>query len=664
MKKILVLSGLFLTFISLNTFADQKIPIKHFVCDSAMTSGTLSPDGKYFAAMVPATGAKCSIEENDDPQAARVLLVIDLETNTPNVLSGTAGRSRLVQFFWLNDTRLGFYRQPMMGEDTYSLWAINVDGTKPKKLIAGEIEDGYFTYAQVQNLLEDDDEHVLVSYNQRRPKYRDIHKLNIYTGKLKIVAKDPVIDGQTSMGWAIDQQGLVRGYYAVKGLNYYLYHRNDADSDFELLRTFKHQGPSFQPSQYSYDPRYVYMSGQAVAKDGTVIDDSDTAALWLYDAYEDKFVEKLYENPKYDVGGIAISSKTEKPIFISYYADAPERVWLDKELEEIYASIEASFPNDKVSIGGWTDDEDKAIIRTWSDVNPGAMYYYDRNKGSISFIAKSRPWIDENQMSPMMPISFTARDGLTVNGYLTIPKNSDGKNLPLIVNPHGGPASRDVWGYRGETQFLASRGYAVLSMNFRGSTGYGRKHVIEGNKQWGRKMQDDVTDSVNWAVEQGYANPDKVCIHGASYGGYAVMAGITKTPKMYKCAVNYVGVTDMGLLFSKMPKQWEIWEEQQKVEIGDYDNEKDYLDAVSPINLVDKIETPLYIVHGVRDWRVPIQHAQKLRKELEKNGKKLGEDYWWLVKGDEGHGFVKEANNMELYTELEKFFGRYIGEDS
>ena len=142
------------------------------------------------------------------------------------------------------------------------------------------------------------------------------------------------------------------------------------------------------------------------------------------------------------------------------------------------------------------------------------------------------------------------------------------------------------------------------------------------------------------------------------------MAGITKTPKMYKCAVNYVGVTDMGLLFSKMPKVWEIWEEQQKVEIGDYDNEKDYLDAVSPINLVDKIETPLYIVHGVRDWRVPIQHAQKLRKELEKNGKKLGEDYWWLVKGDEGHGFVKEANNMELYTELEKFFGRYIGEDS
>ena len=329
-------------------------------------------------------------------------------------------------------------------------------------------------------------------------------------------------------------------------------------------------------------------------------------------------------------------------------------------MEQIYSSIEASFPNDEVSIGGWTENEDKAIIRTWSDINPGEMYYYDRNKGTIAFISKSRPWIDKNEMSPMMPISFKARDGLEVNGYLTVPKNSNGKNLPLIINPHGGPASRDVWGYNPEHQFFASRGYAVLSMNFRGSTGYGRNHVKMANGQWGRKMQDDVTDSVKWAVEQGYADPNNVCIYGASYGGYAVMAGITKTPDLYKCAVNYVGVTDMGLLFSKMPKVWEIWEEQQKIEIGDYDNDKEYLDAVSPINLVDRIETPLYIVHGVRDWRVPIEHAQRLRRELEKNGKEEGKDFWWLVKTDEGHGFYKEANKIELYSELEEFFGRYL----
>ena len=177
--------------------------------------------------------------------AARVLLVIDPETNTPNVLSGTKGKSRLVGFQWLNNSRIAFYRQPSRGVDTYSLWAINIDGTKPKQLVAGEVEDGYFTYASITDLMEEDDEHVLISYNQRRPKYRDIHKLNIYTGRTTIVAKDPVIDGQTSLGWAIDQQGIVRGYFAVKGLYYYLYHRNSEDADFELLRKFKFQEPSF-----------------------------------------------------------------------------------------------------------------------------------------------------------------------------------------------------------------------------------------------------------------------------------------------------------------------------------------------------------------------------------------------------------------------------------
>jgi len=660
MKKTLFLFTFLIVVLSDDAHSNENIPLQHFFCDSAMTSGSLSPDGKYFASMVPASGAKCAIEEIDDPQAARVLLVIDLETNKPTVLSGTKGKSRLTGFTWISNTRIAFFRQPEAGLDAYSMWAINVDGTKPKELVPGKWEDNYPTGARLLDRMKDDENHVLVSYNKRRPKYTDVYKLNIFSGKLTMVAKDPVIDGQTSLGWAVDQQGLVRGYVAVKGLYTYLYHRNDADSDFELLRKFKFQEASFSPATYSYDPRYVYMRGQAVAADGTVIDDSDTDALWLYDAYEDKFVEKIYENDRYDVGGIAISSKTEEPAYIAYYGEKPEKIWIDEDLEQVYATIEASFPNDQVSIGGWTEDEDKAIITTWSDTNPGEMYYYDRNKGTIAFIAKSRPWINKDEMSPMLPISFTARDGLVVNGYLTVPKNSDGKNLPLIVNPHGGPNARDYWGYNDEHQFFASRGYAVLSMNFRGSTGYGRNHIKMANGEWGRKMQDDVTDSVNWAVEQGIADPDNVCIYGASYGGYAVMAGITKTPKMYKCAVNYVGVTDMGLLFSKMPKVWEIWEEQQKIEIGDYDNDKEYLDAVSPINLVDRIETPLYIVHGVRDWRVPIQHAQKLRRELEKNGKVEGEDFWWMVKTDEGHGFYKEANKMELYSELEEFFGRYL----
>ena len=217
MKKTLFLFT-FLITVSLDAHSDENIPLQHFFCDSAMTSGSLSPDGKYFASMVPASGPKCAIEEIDDPQAARVLLVIDLETNTPTVLSGTRGKSRLTGFTWISNTRIAFYRQPEAGLDAYSMWAINADGTKPKELVPGKWEDGYPTGANILDRMKDDDKHILVSYNKRRPKYTDVYKLNIFSGKLTMVAKDPVIDGQTSLGWAVDQQGVVRGYAAVKGL--------------------------------------------------------------------------------------------------------------------------------------------------------------------------------------------------------------------------------------------------------------------------------------------------------------------------------------------------------------------------------------------------------------------------------------------------------------
>ena len=217
--------------------------------------------------MVPASGPKCSIDPDaDDAQSARVLLVRDLQTNRSEVLSGTSSKARIVWFTWLSDSRIAFYRQPQAGLDAYSMWAINVDGTKPKLLVAGKWEDGRPTGANLMDILYDDDKHVLVSYNKRRPSVTDVYKLNIFTGKLTMVAKDPVIDGQTALGWAVDQQGNVRGYQAVKGLYTYLYHRNDVDSDFKLLRKFKFQDPSFTISTYDYDPRYAYMRGQAVKR--------------------------------------------------------------------------------------------------------------------------------------------------------------------------------------------------------------------------------------------------------------------------------------------------------------------------------------------------------------------------------------------------------------
>ncbi|MCW8998770.1 MAG: S9 family peptidase, partial [Kangiellaceae bacterium] len=251
-------------------------------------------------------------------------------------------------------------------------------------------------------------------------------------------------------------------------------------------------------------------------------------------------------------------------------------------------------------------------------------------------------------------------DGLTIHGYLTIPRDSEGKNLPLIVNPHGGPFGvRDSWGYNPEHQFFASRGYATVQVNYRGSGGYGRNFEQAGyGGKWGAEMQHDITDAIKHLVKEGTVDPKKVCIYGASYGGYATMAGLTFTPDLYQCGINYVGVTDVGMLFTTMPKHWEPLKEVMKVQIGDPED-KELMDRMSPLAHVDKIKAPLMIVHGAKDPRVVKKHATELRSALEDRGIELNDDEW-IMKLNEGHGFRKEENRIELYQKMEKFLAKHL----
>ena len=284
----------------------------------------------------------------------------------------------------------------------------------------------------------------------------------------------------------------------------------------------------------------------------------------------------------------------------------------------------------------------------------------DSNKNNIVYLGSTRPWIDPKTMSKMKPITYEARDGETIYAFLTIPIDSDGKDLPLIINPHGGPFGiQDQWRFNPETQFFANQGYAVMQINYRGSGGYGKRFEKIGYKRWGLEMQDDISDGVQWAIDQGIADSEHVCIYGASYGGYATMAGITLTPELYRCAVNYVGVWDLKMLYEQNGRWVERMDRWFKNHVIDPKEDIDQLEKTSPKFHIDKIKAPLFIVHGRRDYNVRIEQAETLMDALDKKDI----PYEVLIKKEEGHGFVLEENRIELYSRMKTFFNENLAKN-
>lgn len=301
-------------------------------------------------------------------------------------------------------------------------------------------------------------------------------------------------------------------------------------------------------------------------------------------------------------------------------------------------------------------DENKMVVITYGDKSYPNYYFYDVTKKQLTKLADAAPWIIEDEMCEMKPISYQSRDGMTINGYLTLPKGVEPKNLPVIINPHGGPWAKDNWGYNPEVQFLANRGYAVLQMNFRGSIGYGKKFWESSFKQWGKTMQDDISDGVKWLINQGIANPKKIGIYGASYGGYATLAGMTFTPELYACGVDYVGVSNLFTFMKTIPPYWKPFLDMMHEMVGDPVKDSVLMRNASPVFHVDKIIAPLFIAQGANDPRVNKAEADQMVEAL----KKRGIDVPYMVKDNEGHGFQNEENKFDFYNEMEKFLAKYL----
>lgn len=637
MQKVIRTAAVFMTAILVmgTAWAAKEVPVEDFFRRSDYSNFQLSPDGKYLAAISP-------IRER------RNIAVINLETRDAVAVTGITDRD-VSGFMWANNDRILFFMDKD-GNESFGIFAVNKDGTLPRTLIEPaetQIRGGsrIVKTASIMNRLKYEPEYVLVSTPRiyHDTVIQDVKKLNILSGRSSLVERNP----GDIVGYLSNYRGDVIGAVQFADGKRRVLFRDTPKDDWRTLIEFEEANGGFYPVWLSDDGSRMYVSSN-VRPDGEV---RDKAAIYRYDLQNNRLGDLIFEHDMVDVGGVIGSEVKDDLVMVTYDAEKPGRFYVDDNWEKMMTSIEAALPDKVASISSMSDDEKKLIISAWNSRNAATYYLFDATTNSMEELGAAYDWLDENDLGQMQPVTIEARDGLKLPAYLTLPPGSDGKNLPLVVNPHGGPRARDTWGFRPDVQLMANRGYAVLQVNFRGSTGYGQAFDKAGWKKWGLEMQDDITDSVQWAIDAGIADPDRICIYGGSYGGYATMAGITFTPDLYRCAINYVGVTDIELLFDTMPTAWRRLLPEMKREIGDPEKDAEMLRDRSPIHHVDKIKVPLFMAYGLEDPRVVIDQAYNLEKEL----KRYEVDYELMVKKKEGHGYRKFENQVDFYSRLIDF---------
>ncbi len=616
-----------------NVYAD-KPGLDHFFKKPDFSQFQLSPDGTHIAGLAP-VGDRQNI------------VVINLETKKSRAI--TSVKSQDVRGFqWANDERLIFFMDDD-GNESFGIWAVNKDGSKSRTLVqAAATRPGRIQSTNVLDILEDEKDWILVSSNDRRAAYPDVYRLNIMTGRKSIVVRNP---GKV-VGWFTGWDGQVVGGVFQDKLEQGFIMLNPETKEWEELTRTRYDAPSFSPALITGDG----INGYVISNLTPEGEARDKAALYEYNFETREMGNLVFEHDVVDCCGANTTRQTKQLVSISYMVGKPEIIYLDEKRKSIMEGINQALPDTYNSISSVDHNETIGVVVATSSTQPATYYLYDFEKRQLKFLADSRPWIKPEEMAEMVPFEYTARDGMQMHGYLTLPPGSDGKNIPMVVNTHGCPWARDGYGYNPTVQFLANRGYAVLQMNFRGSTGFGMNHQYSSNRQWGQAMQNDITDAVNWAIDEGIANQDKICIFGGSYGGYAAMAGLTFTPELYKCGINYVGVTDLPLLFKSLPDAWGAAAIQMQDQVGDPRTEKEFLQEWSPSNHADKIKAPVFMAYGRRDPRVVIGHAEIMEKALKKNGV----EYVLMVKGDEGHGYVKQENLYDFYGQMESFLAKNL----
>ena len=604
----------------------KNIPLKDFFKNPEMSSFQLSPDGKHISYMKPW----------EDGDRMMNVYVRPIDSNEEVRITGATKRS-LYGYFWLNDNRIA-YVQDEGGDENIHIYAVNIDGSNNIDLTPFEN-----IQARITDDLEDNPDFMLVALNKRNPQIHDVYRLNVNSGEMEMIAENP---GNIS-GWMTDNDGKLRIATTSDGVNTGLLYRENENDQFKsiLVTNFKE---SVAPLYFTFDNKELYVSSNR---------GRDKSAIFKFDLSTAKEGDLIFEHNEVDVYGLMRSKKRKVITGVSYTTDKRQIHFFDEWRENLQGKLESKLKGVEVALSDLSKDEKRAIVVTYSDRSRGTYYYYDIENDNLQKLADLSPWLNEEDMAYMKPISYQSRDGLTIPGYLTLPINyKEGDKLPVVINPHGGPWARDGWGFNPEVQFLANRGYAVLQMNFRGSVGYGREFWEISFKQWGKTMQDDITDGVKWLIDEGIADPDRIAIYGASYGGYATLAGLAFTPDLYACGVDYVGVSNIFTLLETLPPYWELGRQMMYEMIGNPETEKEILEAASPLFHVDKIKAPLFVAQGANDQRVKQAESDQIVEAL----KAKGIDVPYMLKEDEGHGFYNEENQFDFYQEMEKFLNKHL----
>lgn len=630
-----------------------RIPVEDFVRHATYSGVKISPNGDYLA---------MTVERGE----RRVLVVLRTKDLKPLKINELPDEKSVGQFYWTSPERLIFTATRRYGRyaapaGTGEWFGVNADGSQPRPLVFYGTRDATQRGKTVGNeffslldTLDDDDTNVLMSVAYPRSSEGagiEVVSFDTYSGRRKSLARAPrpncemALDAKKAPRYAVcyDDEDAAGRYDTSAEL-----HRLGDDGKWTLVNSSKASGKLLEVIGTAPDGR-VYASES---------DGKGTSALGTIDTATGAFTE-LFKDPISDPAGYILSADRETILGVVTEAGVPKVTMIDEAHPDaaLYASLAAAFPGQFVDFSSATRDGKTIVVSVSSDRNPGELYLYDRDTGKARFLMRGRKWLDPKDMAQVKPIALTARDGLKLHGYLTVPKGSDGKNLPMIVNVHGGPMGpRDDWSFNWENQMFANRGYAVLNINYRGSGGFGKGFRDMAFGQWAEGIMNDIIDATRWTVQQGYADKDRICIYGGSFGGYASMMAPAREPTLFKCAFGYVGAYDAEVQMTKSDTSED--EGGRRYLLRALGKTKAERDAMSPVNHAGKIKIPVYLAAGARDPRCPPENTEAMQKALIAAG---NPPEGMIIQSGEMHGFYKEENNLKLYTEMLNFFAKHIG---